>query len=104
LDELSNIGSWINIERDIPTDGANEMIHRTIIVIRTGSDYYTIASMKNHKGWWLTYDPEKKLLVSSDGKRRFNVDGSVIGDKPKKSLTIHSYTFKDGVLMVELNN
>jgi hypothetical protein len=102
VSELSEIGGWINIERDIPTGGEPVTIHLTIIIIRTSNDQYTIASKKNKKGWWLTYDPEKKLLVSSDGKRKFNIDGSVIGDKPKQSLTIHSYTLRDDDLLVEL--
>jgi hypothetical protein len=104
VEELSNIGGWINIERDIPTSGGPEATRLTIIVIRTGSDQYIIASRKNNKGWWLTYDPERKLLISSDGKRRFDIDGSVIGNKPKQPLAIHSYTLKDSILQVELGN
>jgi hypothetical protein len=100
--ELSEVGGWINIEKNIPTGEESGTIHLTIIVVCTGKDQYVIASRKNHKGWWLTFDAEKKLLVSSDGKRKFRLDGSVMGDKPKQPLTIHNYTLKDGKLLIEL--
>lgn len=102
VDELSEIGGWINIEKDIPTDEESRTVHFTIIVVCTGKDQYVIASSKNHKGWWLTFDAEKRLLVSSDGRRKFRLDGSVMGDKPKQSLTIHKYTLIDGNLLAEL--
>jgi hypothetical protein len=102
VNELSEIGGWINIEKDIPTGEESKVVHLTIIVICTGKDQYVIASRKNQKGWWLTFDAEKMLLVSSDGKRKFQLDGSVMGDKPKQPLTVHSYTLKNGNLLIVL--
>jgi hypothetical protein len=102
VDELSKIGGWINIEKNIPTGGESGMVHFTILVACTGKDQYVIASRKNHKGWWLTFDAEKNLLVSSDGRREFRLDGSAMGDKPKQPLTIHEYTLRDGNLLIEL--
>ena len=102
--ELAETGVWINIESKIPSVDETGLIHCSIIVVCTGLDHYVVASRTNHKEWSLTYDPEKQILVSSDGKRKFNMDGSVIGEKPKQPLTIHTYTLEEGSLVIDIGN
>ena len=104
VSELSEVGGWINIESEVPAEDLSEDLHRSIIVVCTGECQYTVASCSNHKGWTLTYDHEKGLFKSSDGKRKFNMDGSVVGDKPKKPLKIFQHTLEEESLIINISD
>ena len=99
---LSEKGDWINIASSDISSDIEEGLSRTLVIVCTGEEKFIVASQNNHKGWSLTYNDEEEIFVSSDGKRKFSLDGSVIGDKPKKPLKIHSYSIEDGRLLIDI--
>lgn len=56
-----------------------------------------------YKGKELKYDHKDSLFKCSGGKGKFNIDGSVAGGPPEKSLKIYPYIIEDSKLIINFS-
>jgi Rieske Fe-S protein len=94
--ELSQVGSSVNL--------ADEILAYPIIIARVDKDKFIAASNQcTHKGKPLAYNHKDGLFKCSGGRGRFNLDGTVVGGPPEKSLIIYATAFKGDSLEIDLN-
>lgn len=94
--ELSKIGESVNI--------TSEDLSHSVIIARLDENNYIVASRHcTHKGKELKYDHKDSVFKCSGGKGKFNIDGSVAGGPPEKSLKIYPYIIEDSKLIINFS-